>query len=65
MLCSLGKIEQKELDEIKSLERELGKTILAFKCSGDTKPAELTDQELDKIRDAERRLGLTLVAVAY
>jgi len=65
MLCSIGKIEEKQLDEIRSLEEELGKTILAFQCGGETKPAALDEKQLQRIRDLEEKLHLTLVAVEY
>jgi hypothetical protein len=65
MLCSIGKVEQKDLDEIKALEEELGRTIIAFQCSSETKPAELTDDELDRIHELEEKLHLALVAVEY
>ena len=65
MFCSIGKVEQKELDEIKKLEEELGKTILAFQCTRDTKAAELDEIEMEKLRRTEEKLHLTLVAVDY
>ena len=65
MLCGLGKLKKRELDEVASLENELGKTILAFRCYADVNPAELTDAELDRIREVEDKLKLSLVAVEY
>lgn len=65
MLCSIGKVEQKELDEIKSLEKELGKTLLAFECNREMKPARLSENELKRIREVEEKLHLALVAVDY
>lgn len=65
MLCSIGKIEENQLEAIKSLEEELGKTILAFQCGGETKPAKLDEKQLERIRKMEEKLQLTLVAVEY
>ena len=65
MMCDLGKLEKRELDEIASLETELGKTLLAFRCYAEVNPARLTDTELDRIREVENKLKLSLVAVEY
>jgi hypothetical protein len=50
------------LKEIQSLEKGLGKTILAFSCH-DVKTADVTDKELESIQALEEKLGLSLVAV--
>ena len=65
MMCDLGKLDKRELDEVASLENELGKTILAFRCYAEVNPAQLTDGELDRIREVENKLKLSLVAVEY
>ncbi|RJP15568.1 MAG: hypothetical protein C4520_20115 [Candidatus Abyssobacteria bacterium SURF_5] len=65
MICSIGKIKEKDLDEIKELEEELGKTILAFQCSHKMTPAELKEDELERLRKTEEKLHLTLVAVDH
>ena len=63
MICSLsGKINDGDLKEIQSLEKEIGKTLLAFSCH-DLKAASVTDAELDRIQSLEKKLGLSLVAV--
>jgi len=63
MLCSLStKIKPETLHAIQSLEKELGKTLLAFSCH-DLKPAELKHEELARIKEMENKLGLSLVAV--
>lgn len=62
MICSLSKLDDKKLQEVKSLEAKIGKPLLAFGCY-DTKPAQLTREELSKINDLERQLGVSLVAV--
>ena len=66
MLCSLAtKIGKEELEGITNLERELGKTILAFKCQSETRPAQLSEEDLERIKQVEEKLGLALVAVEY
>ena len=66
MLCSLAtKIGKEELEEITNLERELGKTILAFKCQGEARPAQLSEEDLRRIKQVEEKLSLALVAVEY
>lgn len=66
MLCSLAtKIGKEELEEITNLEKELGKTILAFKCQSEAAPARLSEDELIRIKEVEDKLGLALVAVEY
>ena len=65
MLCDLGKLEKRELDEVALLENELGKTLLAFRCYAEVNPAELSDAELNRIQEVEDKLKLSLVAVEY
>jgi hypothetical protein len=62
MMCSLSRLEPKELDTIQSLEQEVGRPLLAFSCH-DIKAAELRDEQLAKIRDLEAKLGIYLVAI--
>ncbi|KZK74887.1 MAG: hypothetical protein A3K90_10105 [Pelodictyon luteolum] len=62
MLPTLSALTQSQIEEVRSLERELGKTILSF--SGcDVSPEVLTPGELEKIRELEDRIGTMLVAV--
>lgn len=62
MICSLARLEAKDLETIQSLEQELGKPLLAFSCH-DIGPAEVQEEQLDKIRDLEAKLGVYLLAV--
>lgn len=62
MICSLSKLDNQKIETIKSVEKEMGKTILAFTCH-DLAPAQLSPGELAKIQAMEKETGLTLVAV--
>jgi hypothetical protein len=62
MLCSLSNLDQDKINTIQTLEKETGKTLLAFSCK-DFKPALLTNEQLEKIQKAEKELSLSLVAV--
>lgn len=62
MLCNLTHLEEREIQEIKSMEQKLGKTILAYRCDA-AKPAELNQNELDQLKELEQKTGLILVAV--
>ncbi len=63
MLCSLSSnVSPSTLQAIQNLEKDLGKTLLAFSCH-DLKPSALQSDELRRIQEAEARLGLSLVAV--
>ncbi len=62
MLCSLSELKAEQLEKIRSLETDLGKTILSFSCHT-ASPASLQDAELAKIQGLENELGLSLVAV--
>jgi len=62
MMCSLASLAANNLKAIQSLERELGKPLLAFSCH-DARAAALKDNQLAKIRKLEAELGVYLVAV--
>lgn len=62
MICSLSNLKEQDLDQIRSLEKELGKTLLAFSCH-QSNVAALADAELGKIQLLENNLGISLVAL--
>ncbi|MDJ0669292.1 MAG: hypothetical protein QNJ61_18565 [Desulfobacterales bacterium] len=63
MLCSLAtKVTDEAVATINTLEKDLGKTLLAFQCHN-LKPSELSEDELERIRKVESELGVSLVAV--
>jgi hypothetical protein len=63
MLCSLAtRVGEKELAEIRTLEQNLGMTLLAFSCH-DTEAAPATEEQIGRIRALEDKLGVALVAV--
>lgn len=62
MMCSLSHLKEQDLDQIRSLESDLGKPLLAFSCH-DVIPASLEEDTLSKIQALEKKLGISLVAV--
>jgi len=62
MMCSLASLEPKNLKAIQSLEKELGRPLLAFSCH-DVRAAELKADQLARIRNLEAQLGVYLVAI--
>jgi len=62
MLCSLTRLNDQDLEQIRSLESELGQTLLAFSCHA-ASPAVLDMETLAKVQALENKLGLSLVAV--
>jgi hypothetical protein len=62
MLCSLSDLKDQDLTEIRSMESDLGVTLLAFSCH-ETSPAALDGDKLGKVQALEQKLGLALVAV--
>jgi hypothetical protein len=62
MLCSLSRLDNEKIKSIESVEKQIGKTILAFSCH-DTAPAQLTPEEIALIGETEKKLGVALVAV--
>ncbi|BBO82429.1 hypothetical protein [Desulfosarcina ovata] len=63
MLCSLDTtMNEATLKSITDLEKDLGKTLLAFKCH-DLKPSTLSEDQLQKVQAVEAKLGVSLVAV--
>ncbi len=64
MLCSLvTKLDQRQLDEIGTLEKDLGVPVLAFACH-QAEPAAIDDEQVARIKELESRLGVSLVAVS-
>ncbi len=62
MLCSLAHLDKEKVAAIQSLEKKLGKTIIAFSCK-DIGVSPLREDELAQIRHTEEELGVALVAV--
>lgn len=62
MLCSYSHLEKDKIEQIKSLEKEIGKTMLAISCQA-VQPSPLTPDQLAKIKALEESTGLVLVAV--
>lgn len=62
MLSSLSKLSPEELEEVRELERELGKTLLSY-SSYDVVAEDLNEDELMRVRELEAKLGTALVVV--
>lgn len=62
MLCNFANLENEKVDQIKALEKEIGKVMLAVACK-DVPATNLTEDELAKIKALEKSTGLVLVAV--
>lgn len=63
MICSLtSNIDEATLKTVSDLEKDMGKTLLAFSCHA-VNPSTLSADELQKVQDVEKKLGVSLVAV--
>lgn len=62
MLCTMAALDKEKLEAIQSLEKKLGKTVLAFSCK-DINATPLKEDEITQIKEVEGKLGLALVAV--
>lgn len=62
MLCNLTRLDDAKVQQIKAVEQEVGKTLLAYSCYN-VAPADLNKDELLQISEAEKKLGMVLVAV--
>ena len=62
MLSSLSKLTPEQLEEVRSLEKEIGKTLLSY-STYDVIAESLTDEQIRKVRELEEKIGTVLVAV--
>ena len=62
MLCTVADLDKKKLEAIQSLEKKLGKTLLAFSCK-EISITPLKADEIALLKELENKLGLALVAV--
>jgi len=62
MLYTVANLDKEKIEALQSLEKTLGKTLIAF-SGKDLGVSALNDNELSQIREAEKKLGITLVAV--
>jgi hypothetical protein len=62
MLCTLAHLEKDKLADIQSLEKTLGKTLIAFSCK-DIDIVPVNEDELSRIKQVEQKLNVSLVAV--
>jgi hypothetical protein len=62
MLSSLSKLSDEQLQEVKALEKSIGKTLLSY-SSYDVVADDLTEKELLQVKELEKKLGTALVVV--
>lgn len=55
-------VNETTVKTINSLEKELGKTLLAFK-GYELQPTDLDTSQLEKVQQIEKDLGVSLIAV--
>ncbi|HMK36252.1 MAG TPA: hypothetical protein VK463_14355 [Desulfomonilaceae bacterium] len=60
MMCSFAALDDAALDSVKTVEKEIGGTILAYDCFA---PQAIDEEALKKIRTVEKKLCRTLVAI--
>lgn len=60
MMCSFATLDHEALEVVKTVEKETGRTLLAYDCFA---PEAVSQEEIEKIRDAEKKLCRTLMAV--
>jgi len=64
MIYSVSKLESDHVQAIEQLERETGRTLIAFSPLA-VESDSVGDSDLEKIRELERRIGVMLVAVCH
>jgi len=62
LICSYPSLDGEKLDSLQHLEKELGRTLLAYSCH-QMEPAQLTPEELERIQSLEKDLGVVIVAL--
>lgn len=62
MLSSLSKLTDAQIEEVRRLEAELGKTLLSF-SRYDVVAANLSEAELSRVRELEKKIGTVLIAL--
>jgi hypothetical protein len=62
MMCNVTRLDDAKVQQIKAVEQEVGKTLLAYSCYN-VSPADLNKDELARISEAEQKLGVVLVAI--
>lgn len=55
-----AEIDDAKVEEIRNLESELGKTVVAVES--EPEPASMTPAQLDRLKQAEEGMGVVLVA---
>jgi hypothetical protein len=63
MLCTVANLDTPKLEAVQSLEKKLGRTLVAFSCKDIRVVNTLKEDEVAQIKQTEAKLGLALVAV--
>jgi hypothetical protein len=61
-MYTLAHLEKEKLADVQSLEKSLGKTLVAF-APKDVSFVPLKDDEISRIQQIEKKLNISLVAV--
>jgi hypothetical protein len=62
MLYTFAHLEKEKLADVQSLEKSMGKTLVAF-APKEVSFAPLKDDEISRIQQVEKKLNISLVAV--
>jgi len=62
LICSYATVDDEKLKSLQKLEKNMGRTLLAFSCQEIT-PAQLTPEQLESIQALEKDLGVVVVAL--
>ncbi len=62
MICSYDAVDDKKINALQEVEKDVGKVLLAINCQ-EFKPAELTPEQLDRVQALEKELGMVVIAV--
>lgn len=61
-LLYTARLDQPVLDNLKTLENELGLTLVAVEVSEPQKPAQLDEAQIKRIREFEEKSGKVILA---
>jgi hypothetical protein len=62
MICRLANLNKESLDAVRTLEKKMGTTLLAYSCE-EASFETLNDEKLAQLKEEEQKLGVSLVAL--